>query len=305
MCNVCDCGAGLKSLGVVGCPALFGRAYKYVFLPYFKEDGTINGLDLSSDPVLNEAYFTALLTQESPWLPSPQVLNGDSTREDDKFETFNNDTVSLFVQQGKRNVMGIFAQIPANVSDTVKSYNCTQMGMYVITESGQLIGMEGDGWKVLNPIKIEKGSFGAIFKPQSNTSLNVQQTGIKFNYDISECDGNLKMIASDDFTGYDIKQLSGLVQVEFKVFASASTTTLKVAADTNQGAITSPILVEGLVASDFVIKNVTDNSTVSKTVAESAGKYTFTFSAQTAGDEGLLTCTKDGYSFTPFKFNFV
>ena len=307
-CNIVDCGSGLRSLGIAGCPALFGRAYKFVFTQYFKADGTVNELSLATSPTLNSAYFAALLIQaDKPWLPSPEILNYESEREADKFETFNNDTISLFVQQGKRTVKGVIAQVPANLSVALKQWNKTQVGVFIITDKGELVGMEGSGWMKLAPIKIELGSFGSVLGVQTNTALNVQKAMIQFNYDVSECDANLKMIAASSFdAGYDIKQFNGLVQVDFKAHLVATATTVKVAADTNQGSVYSPILVEGLVVGDFVLTNLTTGlAVVLSGVTEIAGKYVGTHAAQTTGDDMKLTCTKAGYQFAPYLYNAI
>jgi len=303
MCNICDCDGGLKSLGEAGCPALFGRAYKYVFTTYFKSDGTVNELDLSSNPTLNKAYFDALLRANDPWIPSPEVMNYNTEREDDKFEEFNNGTLSLFVQQGKRSVDGIWVNISANIAGIIKEYNCYNVGFYVITDLGQLIGMEGSGYKKLAPIKIEKGSFSSKLMMQTNVALTVQKAMVKFNYDVTMCDSKLKMISPDSFTNYDIKSLMGLVQVQIKAFASATSTSVKVVLDTDQGAITDPILVEGLAAGDFTLYNISDAASVSITsVSETLGQYTIVYSAQTAGDKMRMTAEKDGYKILDYYY---
>lgn len=308
MCNICDCTNIAKSLGLVGCPALFDVAYKFVLTLYRKADGTVNEINLSADPTLNAAYFNALVAQsDQPWIPTPEVLNYDTEREDAKVETFNNDTVSVFVAQGRRTVKGVWIQVPANIADILQSYNCSEFGFYVITKAGELVGMEGSGWKKLAPIKIEKGSFKSKLMPKTNVAINVQKAMVEFAYDEGECDGNLKMIAASDIAaGYSLKQLAGLIQVQFKQVSAGSSTTLVIAADTNQGSIVSPSLVTGLVAGDFVLTNMTTGLAVAKTLAESAARvYTLTFLAQTTGDELKLTCSKTGYSFTIYSSNFL
>lgn len=308
MCNVCDCSGGIKSLGVASCPALFDAAYKFVFTPYFKSDGSINETSFAANPALNAAYFAAkiALTLDQPWYPSPEVMNFESERAEAKFESFNNDTVKLFVQNGERTVKGIWVNVPAKIADILNEWNCTQWGFYVITKAGELVGMEGSTYKHLAPIKIQKGSFSSILQQKSNTAIMVQKAMVQFQYDISECDGNLKMIDAPSFaTGYDIKQLNGLINVVQKPTTAITATTLSIAADTGQGDIYTPILVEGLVAGDFVISNLTAGTTVAKTLAETSGKYVLTFSAQTAGDYLKVTCTKSGYQFTIYYINAV
>lgn len=305
MGQLCDCESGLKHLGQANCPALFASAYKFVFTDYFKADGTVNELDLSSFACTKAAFEAKVSTATNPWIPSPQVLNYDTERAEAKFESFDNDTVKEYVQDGERTVKGIWAKVPANLANILKGYNCNDVGFYIIDKYGNLIGIE-TGYQKLAPIRIQKGSFNSIMMPPVGTAIRVQQAMVSFSYDPSECDGKLKMLSSDDIVaGYDLKQLKGNIQVTFKTAGAGSSTTLVVAADTDQGSMKSPIMVTGLVASDFVIKNVTNsNATVSKTVAEVDGVYTFTFTAQTTGDVGKLTCTKAGYNFPTYEFTF-
>jgi len=113
----------------------------------------------------------------------------------------------------------------------------------------------------------------------------------------------LKMISPDSFTNYDIKSLMGLVQVQIKAFASATSTSVKVVLDTDQGAITDLILVEGLAAGDFTLYNISDAASVSITsVSETLGQYTIVYSAQTAGDKMRMTAEKDGYKILDYYY---
>ena len=305
MCEICDCSNGLRHLGQANCPALFASAYKFVFTPYFKSDGTVNVWDLSANPTVVKATFTAKLTATEPWIPSPQVLNYDTERAEAKLETFDNDTVKEYVQDGERTVKGIWTKVPANLAETIKGYNCSDVGFYIIDKAGNLIGMQYD-YKKLAPIRIQKGSFFTNFMTRVGTAIRVQQAMVSFAFDPSECDGELKMFSAKDIAdGYDLKQLNGLIQVDLVPFAAATSTTLSLAADTGQGSIATPINVEGLGATDFVITNVTTAATVSKTLTEVNGQYVLTFSAQTTGDIGKVVCTKAGYKFAQYNFKFA
>lgn len=305
MSELCDCGTALRTLGTAACPALISPVYKWVFTPQFKADGTANELDLSADPTLNAAYFAALqiASADKPWIVSPRVMNFENTRAEAKMETFNNDTEQSYVMDGMKVEKGIWRETPANLSDTIKGWNCTPMVAFAITQSGQLLGMEGSGYKKLRGIKISLGSFYSSLVQNNNVTIGIQKTMVQFTWDSSECDKNLKMIAPSSFAvGYDIKQLAGLIQVDFKPHLANTATTVKVAADTNQGYLTTPVLVTGLVVGDFVVTNRTTGVVITPSgLTEISGLYVITYASQT-GNLLSLACTKTGYQFATYNY---
>ena len=305
MSELCDCGGTLRTLGTSSCPVQIGRDYKWIFMPTYKADGTVYELDLSSNPALNAAYFAALIAQGAAvqWNVSPVVMNSDAERADDKTETFNNDTEMEFVQQGMKTVKGIWTKLPANLANTIKGWNCSSVSCFIITDQGQLLGLKGSAWQIMRPIKIQTGSFVSKFVQQNNVTIGVQKAMVQFNWDAAECDSNLVTIEPASFaSGYDIKSLNGLIQVDFIAHLANTATTVKVAANTNQGSLLNPVLVTGLIDTDFTVTNRTTGANVVVTGAtEIDGKYVITYTSQT-GNLLALTCSKTGYQFATYNY---
>ena len=86
-----------------------------------------------------------------------------------------------------------------------------------------------------------------------------------------------------------------------------STTTWEVDLFTDYGTALNRILVEGLIAGDFAIQNLTDALPVTVLTAPEApaGKYILTFAAQDSADVLELTVTKAGFDFIRVKLNTV
>jgi hypothetical protein len=76
---------------------------------------------------------------------------------------------------------------------------------------------------------------------------------------------------------------------------------------TQYGSFLNPVLVEGLVAGDMALYNVTDSASVTITTAVEApdGTYTISYATQSVADVLRLTITKDGYDFTAVTANTI
>ena len=305
MSGICECGSPLRTLGSPSCAVTIGRSYMDVFVNTYNADGTLYELDLSASPTLNAAYFAALIAAgaTNQWNVSPVIMNGESERADAKTESFNNDTVMEYVQNGMKSVKGVWVKSPANISNTLLGWNCSFISVFRITDLGQIVGLKGSGWQKIRPIKIQKGSFQSKLVEQSNTNINVQKTMFQFNWEAGDCDNELVTIEPASFaSGYDIKSLKGLVQVDLEPHLVNTATTVKVAANTNQGSLLNPILVTGLVAGDFTVTNRTTGAAVTISgVTEISGKYVITYASQT-GNLLALTCTKTGYQFATYNY---
>ena len=101
MGQLCDCEGGFETLGAGKLPGTLAVLIN-LFTDYFKADGTVNELDVASFAFTKAAFEGKVSTTTNPWIPSPQVLNYDTERGEAKFESFDNDTVKEYVQDGER-----------------------------------------------------------------------------------------------------------------------------------------------------------------------------------------------------------
>ena len=104
----------------------------------------------------------------------------------------------------------------------------------------------------------------------------------------------------------DISLLNGLLDVT-STYSSIGQTSFKATLKTQYGSFLNPVLVEGLVAGDMALYNVTDSASVTITsIAESPdGTYQINFASQTVADVLRLTITKDGYNFAAVTANTI
>ena len=120
MAQECNCDTGLFNLQPSSCVATPGIARKFVFVEYFKADGSVNGVNLSNP--FGEAEIDALLAQSNKnlrWFLSDRFKNFVTERADPNFETVDNE--NLFISQGTRTMTGNFYAAGTVGTGTCKS----------------------------------------------------------------------------------------------------------------------------------------------------------------------------------------
>lgn len=299
--KVCRCDYGIANFGTRKCPNLMDVTYRLVIVPYLKPDGTVNGLDLSAGPALDQAYFDALVdaSQTIAWRATPQVMNFDSTPGEQQFEDFNEGQVKIPTNKTPRVVKFVIPELPAEFVNKFESGCSELMGYYVIDESNNLHGINS-GWKKLDPIPMQKRS---LYSQLGLTGYKkTQQVMVGFTIDPTVKDGDLGTIQADDITA-DLRNLKMIVDATLVLNENINQTNtgFAVNADTYQGDVFTPDFVEGLVKADFTLVNQSSGAAITiTTVTEVApGYYTFVVPAQTAGVQYKLTCIKTGFNFYP------
>lgn len=287
-----------------GCSTVFKDTRDLIAVPLYADDGTRNGIDLEND-VLDEAYFTARVNDPDPskrWYPiasSGGLKNVTQDREDPVYETFT-DGSKDFVRDGAKAFNGWITGPIATpkYAGKLNSMKCVTggMGLIKIDTGGNIVGSISDDRADLYPIAIDTGSFYAKYI-EAKAGENNARIALMFDFSQNELDQNLEMIACSEMD-YNIFQLRGLLDV-CPVFSDIETTGFVATLKTEFGTVKNPVLVKGLTAANFTLFNNTTSSSVTiSSVTESPdGVYTFTFAAQTAGDELTLTPDKDGYDF--------
>jgi len=306
--SLCKCDTGGGNLGRPNCFGVFDVTKQAILVEYYTPSGAVNGIDislLSAGGVLDQAFLDSKvkdLNSKTRWYPTPELKNITDERADDITEEFE-DTSSVFIQEGARTFNGLIIKGDPVLLGNLQSWRCLTVGVFFIDKSGNLIGKQTRAG-YLDPILLQDESFSpALIK---GTDTTKQKNSIKFIVSQLENDANLTMIEGAKITA-NLLGVSGLIDVFAETPTNITTTGFDVVLNTGFGGITSPIVAEGLTASDFSIFNETTQLAVVPTsVTEvSAGNYTFVIPAQTSLDvltvsNTLISPLTKNYDLTPF-----
>lgn len=311
--ELCICNNGLSNTGLPLCVKVQKVIKKFVFVPLVADDGTLNYVNPAS--TLDSSWVQALINntdKSKRWFPTPEIKNIDTPKENPVYESYN-DASSNFIREGVRKFEGLIPLCPPMYKSKLESVRCNQgnVGIYLIDLEGNLVGLTNGSDSYLYPIPINDQSLVANVKFGNDTTT----TGIMLTFEFPAYlnDGNIRMIASNSFSDFSMLTIKGLLDVSYEQVGSSTSTTFTIDISLTDAAIIGdPIAVEGLVAADFAssvggatskIRNTTDGADVAVTVAESAtvpGRYTFTYTSQTAADDLVVFLKKNGYDADSF-----
>lgn len=290
MAELCSCGTGGGNLGRPSCYPIFDVTKQLILVQYYKTDGSINGIDLSTltAGVLDQSFLDARIrdtVSSTRWYPTPELKNITDERAEDITEEFE-DTSSVFIQQGARAFAGSIIKGDPVLLGNLKKWKCLTIGVFFIDKSGNLIGKQSrDGF--LDPILLQDESFSAGLVKGTDTTK--QKNSLSFIVSQLEDDADMKMIEGSNITA-SLLGVGGLVDVVSAGVTSISTAGFTVQLNTNFGGIGSEIEAEGMVVADFAANELSPTPGVVSlsTVIESSitpGEYAFLFSgAATSGD---------------------
>ena len=288
----CNCDTGLFNLQSGSCLINPAITRKFVFVEYFKADGTINGIDLSAP--FGEAEIDALLNQTDKklrWFLSDTASNFVTERADPNTETIDN--VNFITSQGIRTMTADFLASSAELAKKIDSNNCVEMGVYLIDEDNGISGiLSRDGF--LDPIRLERNAFGKVVFPTESTIFKVMFSS---TWQKSVQDGNLRVLSYSDHQT-DMLNKRGLIDVNASDVSVLSATTATIRFTTNDGSAYGSAFT-GLLVGDFAMFNVTTAAAVvpSLAVENPDGTYLLKFAAQTTSDLGTITATSAGFEF--------
>tara|TARA_R110000744_G_scaffold148351_2_gene261388 strand:- start:5938 stop:6837 length:900 start_codon:yes stop_codon:yes gene_type:complete len=288
----CNCETGLYNLQSGACIVHPGITRKYVFVEYFKADGSINGIDLSA--AFGETQIDALLSNTDKALRgylSDKVYNFVTERADPNTETIDN--VNFITSQGTRAMSSDFLTSSAELANKINGNNCVDMGVYLIDEDNGWNGIVNRN-DFLDPIKLERNSFGKVVFANETTKFKVSFSS---TWGKSVKDGDLRTLTFAEH-GTNVVDKRGLIDVNQSAAASASATNALITYKTVDGSANGSAFT-GLVVGDFAMYNTTTSSAVvvSASVENPNGTYTLTFAAQVAAELGTINATKAGFEF--------
>ena len=288
----CNCETGLYNLQSGACIVHPGITRKYVFVEYFKADGSINGVDLSA--AFGETEINALLNQSTKslrWYLSDSISTFVTERADPNTEAIDN--VNFITSQGVRTMSSDFLASSAELAKKINGNNCVDMGVYLIDEDNNINGIVNRD-NFLDPIRLERNSFGKVVFPTESTIFKVSFSS---TWGKSVKDGDLRSLGFASH-GTDILSKRGLIDVNQSAASTNSATTATVTYKTVDDSAKGSAFT-GLVFGDFAMYNTTTSSAVaiSASLENPNGTYTLTFTAQTAADLGTINATKAGFEF--------
>jgi hypothetical protein len=299
----CSCeNLKLGNLGLQGCTPIAKVARKLIYVNYFKDDGTVNTLDLNT--ALTAAAVTALINATDPsarWYPTGFFENVEQAQADPTYQTYNSGR-KTFIHEGPRTFSGLIVGeklkgTPFGLLAKYEEYGCSDLGAYIIDKEGNLIG-DGSTADELRPIRIDEGTFYA--RRVAATDNGVENIMISFDWNELTKDSDLRMITAGEMTA-DLLPIEGLVDA-YAEYSDIGQTSFTARLYTSYGSINNPSRVKNLVIGDFALYNVNDSlavtiSTMTEGTGDNKGIYTFTFASQTVTDVLRLTPTKAGFDF--------
>ena len=296
----CSCNYGLGNTGEGNCKALPSVTKKLIFMEYFKNDGTVNGISLGTLPAFDKTYFEGLTNNTNSslkWYPTPNTAeNVADERADSIFETFDSGNMA-FIQEGERKFKCIFPKASQKLKLFLVGLRCKSIGAYCVDKDSALVGNVSDA-TLFNPLKIDTNTIDVKFIPA--TDKTVSKVELSFQFEPSEKDYDIAIIPASAMS-FDLLMLQGLVEVS-STHSNITTTGFKSVLTYFSGNVVDPGKVKGFVAADFALKNATTGVAVTITTATELpdGTYTFVIPTQTSGTKLILSnaSAKKGWDFS-------
>ncbi len=293
----CLCDYSLSNTGTPSKQGIAAATKKLIFVRLYDDAGNRNSVDATD--TLDAAYFLALTRAADPsarWYPTPEIKNVEDTRAETVFETFT-DGSNAKIREGIRSFMGLMINMGPVFLSKLQGFACEKMGVYFVDACGKLVGsISADGTQ-LYPVAIAQGSFDATLMKATDAVLAKVQ--VKFDISSLERDENLRIAETE--TDVDLLTIDGMLDVIGTSVSTAQTTmTFKLALQ--YGPFGDAIKVQGFVAGDFSLENITDDAVVAVSSANESpvGTYTLTYASQTIADKITVRGQMDAFLFTPF-----
>lgn len=300
-----SCNYGLGNTGQGNCLTLASVTKKLIFTEYFKNDGTVNGFDITSTPTMNKAYFDALKVSSTvtKLFPTPNIAeNVADERADSIFETFESGKMS-FVQTGDRKFTCVFPKASQKLLTTLEGFRCKEIGAFHVDKNSALVGNNSTS-TLFAPLRIDNTTIDVKWIPA--TDKTNPKIMFSFQYHQAENDSDMAIIAYDSSstatTGltYDLLTMGGLVDASGTP-GTISATGYVVALSYFSGNAINRAPIKGLVAGDIALTNRATGATISLTsITESTstpGTYTLVYASQTTGVYVRLRGAATHYGF--------
>lgn len=300
MSTLCSCTSTYNNTGLPNCIGeLIKDSQKLIMVSRYTNAGVLNKISLPA--TLSSAYFSALVNnvdRSVRWYPLPKHVNAEISKEASVFESFT-DGSKQFIHEGVSNFKCVYAGKQPSFLSILKGGRCTDMAVYIVDKNGALVGLSNGEADVLYPFALNKNTTDAIYKwATATTGSNVEYM---FEFDTNQKDEEIIKIDSADMVTVNLLNLDGLIDAKVK-YTSTGQTSMVVKLFAVGGSVATPVAIQGLLAANFALYNVTTSAAVVVlTAVESTvtpGTYTLTYASQTVGNVIRLTPTYAKYDFT-------
>jgi hypothetical protein len=284
----CNCNGRIGNTGYPGVKP-FGVTAGLYMMPILANDGTRNGIDLTSND-LGQALLDGINNPD----PSKRIYPFNNLRNvtfeeaDPNFETADNGE-RFKTRNGIKTVTfeawGVNEQFFAKASE-----NCVNFGIFLVDVCGNVKGQLEEALDLLAPRPVNQFSFFA--KYMDATADTGAKVMFSMDYSLLTSDGGQWMIPDSLLAPYSALELNGLIDVDFDITVN-SATQITFQAKYQYGNAVNRLPWRGALIGDFDLYNDATNATVTiSSLAESTltpGEYLMTFPAQTTGDNLILS----------------
>lgn len=291
--TICTCDSQVKHLGLPNCDKNIAIPRRLIFVPTYKNDGTLNYIDAETDAIGTSAYWDNLqynTDETARYFPlSKDFESVEMAKADSVYEEFPSGRRE-FVRDGVRSFTGVLPNTAIPIIGKLKSKGCAKLSVFIIDNEGKLIGYEKTKGK-LYPLQLADNTMNSIY--QFATDTTVPKVMVSFEFDRAIADENISYILAEDI-GIDLfTQFKGKMDINVVQVGTGTTTGFTVDVYQDYGNAKKKIAVEGLVTADFSLYNDTDAASITITSATESttvpGRYVFVVPSQTATDNATLS----------------
>jgi hypothetical protein len=302
----CQCTKPLANTNVRGKEVTPGVVYKLWFQSLYSESGQRNSITVNNFAAENFSFDATPLTRIYPVGP---FENAEIPRAERVVQTFNSGR-SAPTQQGVRSFSGLLVGAGQKSVGILDTFECQDIGFYLVDSCGNLTGLGSDNDLLLYPIPIASGSLATNF--QMATDTTVAAVLLTFQVDQTMNDADLRVVPAAYLatlsTLFDnvlnvqvpVTRIKGLTDVDILSNLPPSATSMTVRVNTdggqiNQYSLLTGVPVTGLTTANFRVLNLTDGTELTPSaVTETAnGTYALTYASQTVGDILAVRVTTD------------
>lgn len=294
MAEICSCTSGIVNFGQPNCIPSFGRDSRLIFVNYSDDSGAVNSI--KSTDTLEQTFFDGKFNAtdvSQKWFLTDTINNVVGVREDNITQDI--DTIPFNVRQGNRMYDGTFyGSIAApNFINSLESMSCKQVGFFIITVAGEIIGMENSISGDLDPIKVQRNTLQT--KYMFPTATEVQSINLKFMIEENERDADLSFIGAGNIAVDMLAQKSmSTVVITVASSPAPTVTTATIDMDFTYGEVFDKTSYEGAVSGDFTLLDTNGVTVAITSVTETAtaGTYDLVYPDQTGNTPLSLSYQK-------------
>lgn len=298
MAIACKCGStSLGDTGTPNCQPIEGVTSRVIGVPLLQEDGTENKIELATYTGDQAEWDLRLnAAEDARYYLTPALGNVTDVRADSTFQT-NDSGKSIKLRQGIRNATMLFDKQGGVFQGKLEEWACTDFGIYIIDDKGNLIGNISSDGLFLEPIPVDQDTWDInLIKGVDGTS--VQAVMAQFEFDRFTNDSDLRMIeASETEISLLKKTFRGLLDANI-VVSNLTTLGFTATVTLDYGSAGTGLPVKGLVFGDFLVDELsptTGNVPVNVATPTANGVYDVEFtSATTSGDVLSVDIVKNG-----------